>query len=209
MDNNQLLQMLQGQLSDDMMDQLTRQIGGASREQTAVASKSIISTLLGGLSQNAAREEGAKSIDHALERDHDGSILDDALGFLSGQKEVQTQKMVDGGGIVNHILGEKKGGILDMVSRMSGLDSGKAGNLMSLLAPVVMGALGKTKRQQGLDVNGIASLLMSLTGGGQQQSPQQQPQQGLLNSLLDQDNDGSVMDDVAGMGLKLLGNFFK
>jgi len=32
---------------------------------------------------------------------------------------------------------------------------------------------------------------------------------GLLGKLLDRDGDGSVMDDIAGMGMKTLGNLFR
>jgi hypothetical protein len=31
----------------------------------------------------------------------------------------------------------------------------------------------------------------------------------LINSLLDQDGDGSITDDIANMGFKMLGNLFK
>jgi hypothetical protein len=71
-----------------------------------------------------------------------------------------------------------------------------------MLAPVVMGALGQTKRQQKIDSGGLSGLLeqeVSRAGGGSQLG-------GLL-SLLDTDKDGSVIDDVAKIGSRLLGGF--
>ena len=60
-----------------------------------------------------------------------------------------------------------------------------------------MGVLGKEKKQQQVqDSSGIESLLGSLLKGN---SPQQE--QSFLESMLDADGDGSVIDDVAGMVL--------
>jgi hypothetical protein len=202
---NSLIELLQGQLSDQMLDSLSDQIGGARREQTSVAAKGIISSLIGGMTRNAQSEEGRQSLNNALERDNHDDILEDALGFLTRQRQPSNPKALNGEGIVNHVFQGQQGGVMDMVSRLSGLDTGKTGNLMSMLAPLVMGALGKTKKQQGLDAGGIFSLLQNTT----QQQQQESPQNSLLNTLLDSDNDGSIMDDVAGMGMKLLGNLFK
>jgi hypothetical protein len=94
-----------------------------------------------------------------------------------------------------------------MVSKMSGLDSNKAGNLMATLAPVVMGMLGKAKRQNNLDQGGISDLL---GGFAKQQQSSGSPMASLLTGFLDADGDGSIVDDVAGMlGKGLLGGLFK
>lgn len=199
-----LMGLLQGQLSEGMLDQLSQQIGGADKQQTAAAASGIISTLMGGLAKNASSQEGASALSNALDRDHDGSILDDMMGMLSGNTQPNNSSMLNGAGILNHILGNKTNGAVNMISQMSGLDSSKTGNLMSLLAPVVMGALGKTKKDQGLDVSGIASLL----SGTMSQQSSQDPTMGLITKFLDADGDGSIIDDVAGIGMKFLGGLF-
>jgi hypothetical protein len=68
--------------------------------------------------------------------------------------------------------------------------------LLPVLAPIVMGALGRQKRQQNLDVGGLAGML----GAERQQIEASSPAAGLLGQLLDQDGDGSVADDVAKLG---------
>ena len=77
---------------------------------------------------------------------------------------------------------------------------------MTMLAPILMGALGKTKRQQGLDVGGLANLLTGTVT--QQRQSAQNPTMGLVTRFLDQDGDGSIADDVANIGMKLLGGLF-
>ena len=200
-----LMDLLQGQLSEGMIDQLSNQLGGADKQQTAAAASGILSTLMGGLAKNAASNDGASSLANALDRDHDGSILDDVMGMLSGQNQAQNARAMNGAGILNHILGPRQGNAISMISKMSGLDQGKTGNLMMMLAPLVMGALGRTKRQQGLDVGGLASLLSGTVSNRRQADPTM----GLITQFLDSDGDGDIKDDVAKMGMKFLGNLFK
>ena len=69
-----------------------------------------------------------------------------------------------------------------------------------MLAPLVMGALGKAQREKGLDTGGLAGML----GGEQQRAADAAPGvMGMLTSFLDRDHDGSVMDDIGGMLGKL------
>ncbi len=198
--------MLQGQLDDNLLGQLSAQLG-ADKEQTATAASGILSTLVGGLAKNASTPEGAAGLANALDRDHDGSILDNLMGMLGGaQAAPQQPKAVDGAGILGHILGGKQGGAIDMISQMSGLQSDKTGSLMTMLAPMVMGMLGKQKKEQGLDISGLTGML---TGSVNKQQEQGNPLMNLATSFLDKDGDGSIMDDVAGMiGSKMLGGLF-
>lgn len=200
-----LMDLLQGQLSKGMIDQLSQQIGGADRQKTAAATTGILSTLMGGLAKNAATPDGASSLANALDRDHDGSILDDVMGMLSGQVQPASQKALNGSGILNHILGPRQSGAVDMISNMSGLDKNKTGSLMTMLAPVIMGALAKAKQQEGLDAGGLASLL----SGTVSNRAQADPTMNLVTRFLDSDGDGDISDDVARLGMKFLGNLFK
>jgi hypothetical protein len=200
-----LMDLLQGQLSKGMIDQLSQQIGGADRQKTAAATTGILSTLMGGLAKNAATPDGASSLANALDRDHDGSILDDVMGMLSGQVQPASQKALNGSGILNHILGPRQSGAIDMISNMSGLDKNKTGSLMTMLAPVIMGALAKAKQQEGLDAGGLASLL----SGTVSNRAQADPTMSLVTRFLDSDGDGDISDDVARLGMKFLGNLFK
>jgi len=202
---NQLTNLLQGQLSDELIGQLSQQIGGEDKEKTATAASGIVTTLMGALAKNAQSQEGAQSLNQALEQDHDGSILDDVAGMITGSTQPENNRMVNGSGILKHVLGGKQSGAVEMISKMSGLDQNKTGSLMSMLAPLVMGALGKTKRDQGLDIGGLTQIL---TGAVSQQKGDN-PTMDLALRFLDSDGDGSVIDDVANIGMKMLGGFFK
>lgn len=204
------MDLLQGQLSGGMVDQLSQALGGAEKEQTAKAATGITSILMSALAKNAASPDGASALSNALERDHDGSILNDVVGMVTGANKnagsggIDLNRMINGAGILKHVLGGKQSGAIDMISKMSGLDSSKTGSLMTMLAPMIMGALGKTKKENNLDTSGLSSLL---TGTVQKHS-NDNPLLGMATKFLDADGDGSIMDDVAGIGLKMLGGLF-
>jgi hypothetical protein len=70
-----------------------------------------------------------------------------------------------------------------------------------MLAPLVLGALGRARRQEGLDASRMASML----GAEAEQAGAGVPGGlGSLLEMLDRNKSGSVMDEAAGM----LGKFF-
>lgn len=192
-----LMELLKSQLGGGLMDQLSNQIGGTT-QQTESATEGILSTLIGAMSQNVSKPGGAEALAGALDRDHDGSILDDLSGFLGGGSTTQNASTTNGAGILNHILGDKLGSAAQMISQISGLNSNQTSSLMTTLAPILLGALGKTKQQNGLDANGVADLLGMTT----ETNSGMNPFMGMVSKFLDQNNDGSVMDDIVNMGMK-------
>lgn len=196
-----LMDLLQGQVSGQLVNFLGEQHNIEDQQKTQVATQGILSTLIGALAKNASTPEGAQSLNNALENDHNGSILNNLIGKLSGNVQPENPKTLDGMGILQHLLGNKKDEAAQMISKTSGLDTGKVLGLMATLAPVIMGVLGKTKQQHGLDVSSIASLLMNTRNT----QASQNPMMNIATQLLDRDGDGSMLDDVAGM----LGGFFK
>ena len=215
MDLGQLLQQqLSQQLSGGLMRQLGQQIGVQDERQTAAASSVILSSLMGALARNASTPDGANALNGALERDHDGSILDHLGPLLTGQRRPDNPRALNGAGILKHILGNQQQETVQEVSQRSGLSLEKAGSLMVTLAPILMQMLGRSKRQAGAGANDLGGVLTDLvTGMGSRNQPQMPGQQpgpdlGLAGQLLDRDGDGQVMDDIADIGMKMLGGFF-
>ena len=187
-----LLDMLQQRLGGDAVNQISKQLGtDPATTQTAVAA--ALPMLVGALARNAQDPGKAGALANALGR-HDGSVLDDVAGYLG------RGNTGDGDGILGHVLGGRKETVQTGLGQAAGLDPGKAGTLLAMLAPLVMGALGKTQREKGLDTGGLAGML----GSEQQRAADAAPGvMGMLTSLLDRDHDGSVMDDIGAMLGKL------
>ncbi|MEM7651667.1 MAG: DUF937 domain-containing protein [Pseudomonadota bacterium] len=194
-----LMDLIVSQLGQQGIGHLGQQLGvGEGDVQKALPG--ALAMLTGGLETNARREGGAESLLSALDRDHDGSILDDIGGLLGGG-QAQSQ----GDGILKHVLGDRRETAANALSQTSGLGTGQAGDLLKMLAPVVMGALGRQKREQGLGATDLASML----GGERQQMERDLPQeQSMLTRILDADGDGSAVDDIARMGMSVLGGLF-
>ncbi len=197
-----LLEILQGQLSDEVVGQLSRSIR-ADKEQTRDAANGVFATLLTALSRNAAKPESGNALLKALDNDHDGSVLNDLSSLLGGSRP--RSKATNGLGILGHLLGNKTNNVVQMVSKSSGLDFLKSAELLKLLAPVVMGTLGRTKRQNNSDLGGLAQIL----SGTVRQASQQRQGMGMIEKVLDSDGDGNIMDDLAGFGMKALGGLFR
>jgi hypothetical protein len=190
-----LLEMLQQRLGGDTVNRISSQIG-ADPGTTSNAIDAALPLLLTALARESSNRDQAQSLDRAVSQDHDGSILDDVLGHFTRSN---TQ---EGTGILRHVLGDRRSSVERGLSQATGLDAGKTGQLLTMLAPLVMGALGKAKRERGLDQDGLSSLLM----GEQQQLNQSAPGvMGTLSRFLDQDSDGSVIDDLSGMLGKAFG----
>ena len=199
------MDILKSQLSSTVMDQLTKQIGASNQQQTSQATDGILEALLGGITKNARKDDGLSGLANALEKDHDGSILDNLEDIIQGRNiQPQQERAMNGAGIVKHVLGGNAGNIIEMISKMSGLNGQQSGSLMEKLAPIVLGTLGKQKRQNNLDLGGLGELLGGVSKQ-QQQRTQKSPLGGMLKGFLDQDGDGQIIDDVAGM----LGRFLK
>lgn len=191
-----LVNVLMEQLSGGTARQIGRQLG----VDDSVASKAIAGALpmvLGGLARNAQQQGGADALLGALDRDHDGSVLDDVAGFLGKRPDRQDD------GILGHVFGNRRSAVESTLGQASGLGGAKAGQLMAMLAPLVMGALSKQRQSQGLDASGLAAMLgqeQQRAGGSAGQT------MGMIGKLLDRDGDGDIKDDVAKLGAGLLGS---
>jgi hypothetical protein len=193
-----ILEGLMGQLEGSALEGLSRQLG-ADRKQTQAGVAAALPMLLGALSRNSQDSSGAESLGAALDRDHDGSILDNVGGFL-GQGDTSV-----GAGILKHVLGSKRNRVASGVSQTSGLDSASAAKMLALLAPVVLGSLGKAKRQGNMNSSALAGML----GQERQDLETKAPAEfGIMNKLLDADGDGDIdLGDLA-KGAGLLGKLF-
>jgi hypothetical protein len=189
-----LLDMLQQRLGSDAVNQISSRIG-ADPGTTGNAIDAALPLLISALARNAGDSNRAAALASASD-EHDGSILDDVPGYVSRASEKP------GAGILSHVLGGRQQAVQTGLSQATGLDAGKAGTLLTMLAPLVMGALGRTKKENQLDAGGLSTMLT----GEQEHLKQAAPGvMGALGRFLDHDSDGSIMDDVSG----LLNNAFK
>ena len=211
-----IVDILNSQLGPDGIESIGRQIGvDPATAQQAVAG--AIPILTGALARNAAQPGGAEALHQALGA-HDGSILDQLGGLLGGGNSGG----VDGGGgllggllggggggiggaILGHVLGNRQDTARTGLANATGIDGAQAAQLLAILAPLVMGALGRMRHQQGIDPGNLPGVLQQEHARAEAAAP---PGLGGLAGMLDRDGDGSALDDIARMGGGLLGGLF-
>lgn len=126
---------------------------GLGQDQAKGAVTTAVTVLTGALAHNASDPKGAQALDSALAKDHDGGIFDnigDLVGnFTSGP----------GPAILGHVFGSKQPTVEKAVADKSGLPLDKVVPLLAMVAPLVMGALGKMKKEKHLDSGQVADTL--------------------------------------------------
>ena len=190
------LEALLGLLQGQDIGNLASQVGGNEGE----AKKGVMAALpamLAALGKNAGTEKGAEELNNALEKKHDGSILDNLSGYLSNPD------LKDGAGILNHLFGNQTSNVANAVSQSSGLDTNGSMKMLQMLAPILMGMLGQQKKENNLDAKGLGNLTSMLASNFGSEAGTSGIIETVTN-LLDANKDGNVVDDIMGM----VGKFF-
>lgn len=192
---NTISQMITQQIAGGVAAQLASRLG-VSEGTARTAVQFAVPLVVAALARNAAQPQGAQDLHQAVAQDHDGSILDNLNGYLANPESA------NGSGILGHVLGGQRPAVESNLAQATGLDPGSAGSLLEMVAPLVMGAVGREQQQNGLDSQGLSQYL----GEQQQQAESANPDlMGSLSSMLDSNRDGSVVDDLSRMA----GGFFK
>ncbi|MFT7580081.1 MAG: hypothetical protein ACI9MR_001748 [Myxococcota bacterium] len=190
---------LSGLLNADTVGAIAGSLG-SEQGKTQSAVSAALPALIAALASNTSKKSGRKSLNKALKTDHDGGILNDIGGFLTS-----SGGQAAGAAILGHIFGGKQPAVQQQVAEKSGMDSADVAKMLATLAPVVMGFLGKKKRDEQLTGKQIASQLAD-----DRRSIEQRPEvdTGWLG-MLDSDGDGSPLNDLAGLAGGLLSGLSK
>lgn len=185
------------QQGNEAAEQISQNLG-ADTSSVNNAIQMALPVILGGLANNVQQPQGAENLNQALEKDHDGSLLNSLSDFLRGgvPSPQQADRQTNGAGILEHILGNNQGQAAQEISKNTGLNTGQVANLLITLAPIVMAYLGKEKNQNNLGTGALTDLIL---GQKQQAQSSGNPMIDMASAWLDKDGDGSAMDDLASM----------
>ena len=191
-----IIELLLSQLGTGGANQISEKLGideGKAQQVIGMA----LPMLIGALNRNtSSSKSGAEALTNAIQRDHDGSILDNISQAITKRETVE-----DGSAILGHVFGDNSSGIMDSVSRATNIDSAQVSQIFAMLAPLVLGALGKIQRNKNLNADGVSSLL-------QEERKTVEKTSSGLTQLLDMDGDGDVSDEIISLGANLLGGLF-
>jgi hypothetical protein len=172
-------------LTPDMIAKIASTLG-LDRNLVQKMISGAVPSLLAGVADVASTPAGAQQLTNALSRQPPGS-LDGVLANLA-QGSGADGLMSAGSSLLSGLFG---GGALDTmahaIGEFSGVSKSSSKSLLSMLGPVVIGALGQHARSSGLDTGGLASLLTS---------QKQQIAAALPSGLADRLTAGGLIDDV-------------
>lgn len=184
-----LLETILSAQGGNLIKSLSKANGIDPTQALAVLGK-LVPGLSQGLNTNTNQSGGLEALFGAMQKGNHRDYLEDS------KKAFSSQGILDGNGILSHILGSKDASrsLASQVSAQTGVGSSIIKKMLPQIATMVMGALGSQNRS-----SGALGALGSLLGGGQQKKAN-----GLLSAFLDRDNDGSIVDDLIGMAAKQL-----
>ena len=189
-----LIDLITGNAGNQVATQAENKFGISKNQIIALLAVSapLVISYLRKKSQEDPNE--AEALNNALDKDHDGSILDDPSQVEARQQE--------GGSILDHIFGGQKATVENQLSQNTGISMDKIGPILAMLAPVIMGYIGQQKQANGVNAGGLGDLLGGILGGAQQQTQQSNdPLSSILGSVLG----GATQQSGGGLG-DLLGS---
>jgi hypothetical protein len=140
-----MVESLLEQLSGPALGQIATQIG-ADQQTTGRAVSAALPALVSALARHASTEDGAAALNDTLAQGgHDGGILEDLSGFLGGGAGAAGASPGLGGigDLLGQVMGGRQASINDTLGRGTGLDAATMGRLFTVLAPIVLGAIGR------------------------------------------------------------------
>ncbi|MXV37847.1 DUF937 domain-containing protein [Flavobacteriaceae bacterium Ap0902] len=187
--------LVQGSIGKELINGLSQQTGLEDNKVSSAVSMAL-PFLLSQMNKNASDPRGAESLANALS---DHKDLNNVSSILN------SPNMAEGLGILGHVFGDKQPQVAQSIGKNAGISSGNVMQILATLAPIVMGYLGKQKAQNNMSANEVPNLLENLLGGMKQTN---HSEMSMIERMLDQNGDGSIMDEAMDLGGKLLGGFF-
>jgi hypothetical protein len=162
-----------------------RQLGdqfGLQPDQTQAALAALVPALAAGLQRNMTSQGGLDSLVSALASGQHQRYLDDA-GTLSDAASFR-----DGNGILGHVFGSKDVSreVAQRAATQTGIDASTLKRMLPLVAALAMSGLSRQSNRPAAGAPG--GDLMSM-----------------LTPVLDQNRDGSMMDDLLGLASRFMG----
>lgn len=153
---SELGNLVSSQLVKSAANSLGESEGGISKVIGA-----LTPTVLGGLLNKSKDASGFGQIFDMLSKKENTNYLDNLSGLIGGGNLAHNDPKDAAGGLLGSLFGNKMGGILDTVSGIAGVKRSSTSSLLGMVAPMVMGYLGKKISTDGLNASGLASLLGS------------------------------------------------
>ena len=142
-------------LTPDLIGRIAAALG-LDRNMVQSAITAVVPALLAGLTGAAAKPGGAQNVVDAIKQQ--SGVLDSFAKTLGSGG--QSSLIDTGSRLLTSLLGgQDQSALAGAMAKFSGLTQSASGSLLGMLAPIVMGTIGKHIGARNLDANSVASLL--------------------------------------------------
>jgi hypothetical protein len=143
-------------LTPDMIGRIASGLG-LDKGLVGKAISAALPSILAGLVGASTKPDGLKALTTAL-GNQDPGLLGNIAGMLGGSN--QSSLISNGTSMLSGLLGgSATNALAGAVAKYAGVGDGPAKSLLGMLAPVVMGTIGKQQQSAGLDATGLAKML--------------------------------------------------
>jgi outer membrane protein OmpA-like peptidoglycan-associated protein len=154
-----LLGTIEEYLSADIVQRAAAFLG-ETPANTEKAVQSGVPAVLGGLIQQASTTDGAEGLLALVNKATQSTAGAGLTGLLSSGASME-EAAETGQSLLASVFGGKLSAIADLIASSSGIKSSSASSLLAMLAPLVLGIVGREAATRGGGVSGLMSLLMS------------------------------------------------
>lgn len=183
---------VKGYITNAIAEKVGETLGLSASTSKMLAAK-VVPLILGGMAKNATQDKSAAAgLFGAITKDHDGSIFRNLENLINDPKALKGDK------ILSHVLGKKEGRIEKALAADSGVKKAQATDFMQMMAPLVMGALGKEQTKDNLESTHLAKMFEQ-----EQAAVKKQQATNPLLAMLDKEGNG-VADDLLSMRMSFL-----
>jgi outer membrane protein OmpA-like peptidoglycan-associated protein len=156
------MEAVKGYLTPDAVRSASSLVG-ESESSTRQTFNGAVPSILSGLGNMVSTRDGATGLASLIRDGSFGSVVDNVGSLFSGGSATSSILSV-GPHLLGKIFGGNSSQVTDLVARTGGVSNSSATSLMSLIAPLILGVLGKRAAAQGLDATGMANSLLSEKG---------------------------------------------
>jgi OOP family OmpA-OmpF porin len=154
-----LMDLAKTALTPDLMQKVSALIGESPANTQKAVDGAIPSVLAGLLNFASSNPEGPARLISLLTQGNYTNLLGNLSGLLSGGSSTQ-DLLKTGNDLLGILFGSRLGALTDLVANSSGIKSTSASSLLSLIAPLLLGLIGRETASQGLNASSLVSLLL-------------------------------------------------
>lgn len=134
---------------------------GESESGISKALNGFLPTILSGMAGKANDEGALGNLFSMLNNNENVGFLDDLGGLIGGGNLAKGDPRDVAGNLMGQLFGDKVGPIIGAIASFAGLKSkGSSSSILGVAGPLIMGVLSRKITKDGLNINGLRSLLL-------------------------------------------------